>query len=93
MLTLEISDFMLQLKEQTIHNVGGPTKSATVKMYDITEVEGRAFGDNRVKLAFSDAEGNNVEIALFPDEVRQLEDDFDAVRSTGMVDGLSTSET
>jgi len=32
----------------------------------------REFGDERVKLAFSDEDGNEVEVALFPAEAREV---------------------
>lgn len=92
MLSLEISDFLIQLKEGSIHNVGGPNKAATAKLYDITEVEARAFGDERVKLSFGDDEGNNIEVALFPDEVEHIQDDLEEVRASGAVEGFGPTE-
>lgn len=89
MLSLELTDFLIQLKEGTINNVGGPTKAATVKLFDVAGVEARAFGDNRVKLAFTDGEGNEVEIALFPEDIERLENDVARVRASGDVEGLA----
>lgn len=89
MLSLELSDFLVQLKEGTINNVGAPTKSATVKLFGVATTEARAFGDNRVKLAFSDGEGNEIEIALFPGQIEGLEEDLASVRASGDVEGLS----
>ncbi len=89
MLSLELSEFLVQLKEGTINNVGAPTKSATVKLFDVATAEARAFGDNRVKLAFADEDGNEIEIALFPDAIKDIEEDLTAVRSSGIVEGFS----
>lgn len=88
MLSLELSDFLVQLKDGTINNVGGPTKSATVKLYDVTEAHARAFGDNRVKLAFKDADDNEIEVALFPEEIERIEGDLADVRDSGAIEGF-----
>lgn len=88
MLTLELSDFIVQLKDGTINNVGGPTKSATAKLFDVTSAEARAFGDNRIKLACADDEGNEIEIALVPDDVAAIEADLAAIRRSGTIDGM-----
>lgn len=85
MLTLEIEDFLVELTEGSIENVGAPTKAATAKLYDVTDVEAREFGDNRVKLAFADDEGNDVEVALFPAEIESLRDDVERLSEDGTV--------
>ncbi|MFB6142554.1 MAG: hypothetical protein ABEJ30_04345 [Halorientalis sp.] len=66
MLSLQLSEFMVELKEGSLKNVGAANKSATVKLYDVEAVDTREFGDERVKLAFADDEGNEVEVALDP---------------------------
>jgi hypothetical protein len=71
MLTLDLSDFVVELDEGTVKHVGTKTKAATVKLYHVTDAEARSFGD-RVKLAFDDGEGNHVEVALDPDRVESL---------------------
>lgn len=88
MLALELSEFMVQLKDGTINNVGGPSKTASAKLFDVDDAEARAFGDSRVKIACADVTGNEVEIALRPDEIRTIEADIDALRAAGTVDGL-----
>lgn len=88
MLSLELEDFMVQLKDGTINNIGGPTKRAAVKLFDVERAEARPFGDNRVKIVCEDAEGNDVQIALFPEEVDSLEADLATIRDSGSVDGL-----
>lgn len=72
MLTLDLDDLMVELKEGTVKHVGAPNTAATAKLYDVEGVDVRAFGDERVKLAFDDGEGNEVEVALFPAEVDAL---------------------
>ena len=88
MLSLELSEFKIQLKEGSIKNVGGPTKSATVKLFDISIARARAFGDNRVKLCFADDEGNEVEVSIFPECLDSLETDIEQLRADGVVTGL-----
>jgi hypothetical protein len=66
MLSLQLSEFMVELKEGSIRNVGPPNKTATAKLYDVVEAEAREFGDQRVKLEFEDEEGNVVHVALDP---------------------------
>lgn len=72
MFTLDMDSFTFELKEGTVKHVGASNAEATAKLYDVTDVESRAFGDERVKLAFEDGEGNEVEVALFPEEAAEL---------------------
>ena len=72
MFTLDIDRFMFELKEGTLKHVGSSTKSATAKLYDVESVEVREFGDERVKIACEDDGGNEVEVALAPDEAREI---------------------
>ena len=72
MLSLELEEFMLELESGSIKNVGPADKSATAKLYDVDGVDVREFGDKRVKLAFTDASGNEIEVALFPEEAREV---------------------
>lgn len=79
MLSLTLPDFMIELKDGSIRNVGAPNKTATVKLYDVVEAEAREFGDEQVKLVFGDEDGNDVEVALFPDEARRIVRDIEAI--------------
>lgn len=72
MFTVDISDFMIELKEGAIKNVGPSTKRATAKLFDVETAEAREFGDKRVKCVFEDDEGNEVQVALFPEAAREL---------------------
>jgi hypothetical protein len=72
MFTLDLDDFMFELKEGTLKHVGPSNRTATAKLYDVEGVDVREFGDERVKLAFSDEDGNEVEVALFPGEAREV---------------------
>lgn len=73
MFTLDLDNVILELKEGSVKHVGASNSSATAKLYDVEGVDVRAFGDERVKIAFDDGdEGNGVEVALFPEEARAL---------------------
>ncbi len=72
MLSLQVEEFMVELKEGAIHNVGPANKSASAKLYDVTAAEVREFGDERVKLVFEDDAGNEVHVALDPPEARTV---------------------
>ena len=72
MFTLDMDRFMFELDEGTVKHVGPSNQSATVKLYDVEGVEVREFGDKRVKLAFADADGNEVEVALFPEQASEV---------------------
>ena len=72
MLTFDIEQFMLELKDGAFKNVGPSNKQATVKMYDVEGVEVRAYGDKRVKLAFEDEQGSEIEVALSPEQAKAV---------------------
>ena len=72
MFTLDMDDFVFELKDGALKHVGPSNRTATAKLYDVEGVEVREFGDERVKLAFSDEDGNEVEVALFPAEAREV---------------------
>jgi hypothetical protein len=80
MLSLEIEEFMIEVKEGSFANVGAPNKSVTAKLYDVTGAEAREFGDERVKLAFEDDEGNTVHVALDPQEALAVANDVEDLR-------------
>jgi hypothetical protein len=84
MLSLQLDEFMIELKEGSIKNVGGPNKSGTVKLYDVEHAEARAFGE-RVKLAFDDGAGNEVEVALAPSEARAIAREIESMEGEGGV--------
>jgi hypothetical protein len=77
MFTLDIDRFMFELKDGTLKHVGSSTKSATAKLYDVTEVGVREFGDERVKISVGDDSGTELEVALDPAEARELSDELD----------------
>ena len=85
MLALAIEDFHVELKDGSLKNVGPTTKSATVKLYDVESAEAREFGDERVKLVFADDAGNEVQVALFPEEVRGLVRDVERLEEDSPV--------
>ena len=81
MLTLDIDDFMLELKDGAFKNVGPSNKQATVKMYDMDGVDVREYGDKRVKLTFEDEQGSEVEVALFPEQAREVREELERLES------------
>jgi hypothetical protein len=76
---------MVELKEGAIKNVGPSNKEASVKLFDVERVRAREFGDKRVKFVFEDQGGNEVQVALFPEHVRKVEDDVEEMRDEGPV--------
>jgi hypothetical protein len=79
-LNLNIDSFLVSFKDGSIENVGAPNKSATAKLFDATAVELREFGDSQAKVVARDEEGNEVQIALFPEQVESIVDDAAALR-------------
>ena len=72
MFTLDMDDFMFELKDGALKHVGPSNRAATVKLYDVEETEVREFGDERIKISCEDESGNTVEIALDPAEAREV---------------------
>ena len=79
MLTIDVSEFTIQLDDGAIKNVGAVPKTATVKQYGIEDATAREYGDDRVKLVFTDDDGNAVEVALVPETVLDLAADVEAL--------------
>jgi hypothetical protein len=85
MLNVNLSDFMIELKDGSIKNVGPANKRAEAKLFDVTDAEAREFGDKRVKLVFEDDSGNEVQVALFPEDVRKVVSDVEAMEDDSPV--------
>ncbi len=83
MLTIQFDSFDFELKDGSIKNVGPANKSATAKLFDVEECEAREFGDKRIKCVFEDAEGNEVQIALFPEQARVLREGIESLEAEG----------
>jgi len=81
MLTLDLDGLMIELKQGTVKHVGASNASAEAKLYDVEGVDVRTFGDERVKVGFDDGEGNELEVALFPDEAEALLAGLETVRA------------
>jgi len=84
-LNLNIRDLLVEFKDGSIENVGPTNKSAEAKLFDVTEAEVQAFGDRRVKVVARDESGNEVQIALFPEQVADLEADVESLRNDSPV--------
>jgi hypothetical protein len=84
-LNLRLDEFMVELKDGSLKNVGPTNKSAEAKLFDVSSAEAREFGDKRIKLVFEDGEGNEVQVALFPEEAREIADDIEALEAESPV--------
>ncbi|WP_248515451.1 hypothetical protein [Salinarchaeum laminariae] len=83
MLSLQLEEFMIELKEGSIKNVGATNKAGTAKLYDVDAAEARPFGDERIKLAFADDEGNEIEVALAPDQASAIAHEIGSLTTEG----------
>ncbi|WP_226023516.1 hypothetical protein [Halomicrobium salinisoli] len=72
MLTLDLDQFHFELKDGAVQHVGASNADASATLYDVTGVDVREYGDRRVKLAFEDDEGNDVTVALDPEQAREI---------------------
>ena len=80
MLNLNVEAFTVEFKNGSIKNVGPPTKSASAKLFDVESAEARAFGDSQVKLVAEDENGNEVQVALFPEQAAAVAEDVESLR-------------
>ena len=85
MLNLNVEEFMVEFEDGSIKNVGPPTKSASAKLFDVESAEARAFGDSQVKLVAEDENGNEVQVALFPEQAAAVADDIESLRADSPV--------
>ncbi len=85
MLALTLEEFMVELNDGAIKNVGPNNKAATVKLFDVESTEAREFGDKRVKLVFEDEDDNEIQVSLFPEDVRALVGDIEALEDESAV--------
>jgi hypothetical protein len=83
MLTLDLAEFAFELTEGALKHVGASNQSATAKLYDVTDAEVRAYGNDRVKLGFADGEGNEVEVALDEPAAREVAAGLERLRRDG----------
>jgi hypothetical protein len=79
-LNLNVEEFMVEFEDGSIKNVGPPTKSASAKLFDVESAEARAFGDSQVKLVAEDENGNEVQVALFPEQAAAVAEDVESLR-------------
>ncbi|ADD04461.1 uncharacterized protein Nmag_0877 [Natrialba magadii ATCC 43099] len=85
MLALTLEEFMLELNDGAIKNIGPNNKEATVKLFDVDGAEAREFGDKRVKLVFDDEDGNEVQVSLFPEDIEKLVEDIEDLQENSAV--------
>ncbi len=72
MLALDIENFLVEIDDGSVKNIGPQTKAATAKLFHPETVEARAFGDSQVKFVAEDADGNEVQIAVSPEQAATL---------------------
>ncbi len=85
MLNLNLDSFMIELKDGSIKNVGPTNKSASAKLFGVETAQARAFGDSQVKIVATDGEGNELQIALDPEQAEAIVDDIESLREEGRV--------
>jgi hypothetical protein len=85
MITVSLSEFMLELEEGVVKHVGPSNKTAEAKLYDVEQVDAREFGDERIKLVFEDAAGSAVHVAVAPDQAADLASGIDRLREESPV--------
>lgn len=85
MLSVSLDEFIFQLKDGAINNVGAPTKSGEIKLYDVSSAEAREFGDEQVKLSFHDDDGNMVEVALDPSTALEVRKGLEVLEAESRV--------
>nr|WP_157503176.1 hypothetical protein [Halobacterium sp. CBA1126] len=76
---------MFELDDGAVKHVGPSNTSADAKLFDVEAAEAREFGDKRVKLVFEDDGGNEVQVALFPEDARDVADDLAALEGESPV--------
>jgi len=84
-LNLNLSEFMIELKDGSIKNVGAPTKAAEAKLFDVDDATVREFGDSQVKLVATDDSGNEVQVALLADQFEALLEEGETLREESRV--------
>lgn len=77
MITVSLSDLVLELQDGVVKHVGPSTKTAEIKLYDVDHLETRTFGDERIKLVFEDEAGSTVHVAVAPDQASALAQGID----------------
>ena len=82
---MNVDSFMIELDEGSIKNVGPPNKSAAAKLFDVEDARARAFGDSQVKIVAEDPEGNEVQVALFPEQAAAVAEDIKRLREESQV--------
>ncbi len=80
MLALDIENFLIEIQDGSVKNVGPPTKSVSAKLYHPETAEARAFGDSQVKITATDADGNELQIALSPEQAARVSDQLNELR-------------
>jgi len=84
-LNLNLDEFMIEFESGSVKNVGPTNKAATAKLFHPESVEARAFGDSQAKVVAVDESGNEVQIAMSPEQLESVAADVEAMREEGPV--------
>jgi len=76
---LNVEEFMVEIDEGSLKNVGAPNKAGTAKLFGVERVAAREFGDSQVKIVADDGD-SEVQVALDPDQAESVADDLDRLR-------------
>lgn len=79
MLALDIERFAIELQDGRIEHVGASEKAASAKLFDVDRIELREFGDSQLKLVAGDDAGNELQIALFPEQANAIADGIESM--------------
>ncbi|MFB6110912.1 MAG: hypothetical protein ABEJ35_00085 [Halobacteriaceae archaeon] len=85
MLNVSVSEFNVEFDEGAIKNVGSSNKRATAKLWDVEDATIREYGDRRVKLVATDESGNEIQVAMFPEQARALAADVEELEDESRV--------
>jgi hypothetical protein len=69
---LDVNAFPVELKDGDIKNVGPADNAASAKLFDVETITLREFGDQQAKIVAEDDDGNEIQIAVDPDQVESL---------------------
>ncbi len=75
MILLDVDAFPVELKDGAIKNVGPADNAASAKLFDVDTIALREFGDQQAKIVAEDNEGNEIQIAVEPNQVDSLRED------------------
>lgn len=82
MILLDVNAFPVELEGGDIKNVGPADNAASAKLFDVDTIALREFGDQQAKIVAEDDEGNEIQVAIDPDQVDSLREDATSFSET-----------